>query len=270
MRSSCSATAGELLQQVFGRPARLRLQLRRGPGRRPLARGARARRAGDARHPLHRLRPADPGRDARQGLCQDGSSQPPASRCRPAFCLQPTTDRDMLSQQIVTLAVHRHRQAGLGRLEQGHPRQVRRGQTRRCCAMPSIGLRRDHTPADPGRGIHRGRRADGRRRRQRSAAILGHHARRARTPDEQFVYSLEVKRDWQRQVRYECPAPLGAGSDGGVEQAALTRIRSARLPRRGPRRLPPARRRAYFLEVNPLPGLNPRRAIWSSWPICWA
>src|SRR5262249_57964803 len=28
------------------------------------------------------------------------------------------------------------------------------------------------------------------------------------TPTEHFVYSLEVKRDFRRQVRYECPPPL--------------------------------------------------------------
>ena len=49
------------------RPARLRLELRRGRGRRPLPRGPRAGGAGDARHPVHRLRPADPGGGARQG-----------------------------------------------------------------------------------------------------------------------------------------------------------------------------------------------------------
>ncbi len=36
-----------------------------------------------------------------------------------------------------------------------------------------------------------------------------------------FIYSLEVKRDWKRLVRYECPARLTAADTLAVEQAAL-------------------------------------------------
>src|SRR5207237_146318 len=37
-----------------------------------------------------------------------------------------------------------------------------------------------------------------------------------------FIYSLEIKRDWERLVRYECPALLSAEATRAVEHAALT------------------------------------------------
>jgi D-alanine-D-alanine ligase len=78
-----------------------------------------------------------------------------------------------------------------------------------------------------------------------------------RQPNERFVYSLEVKRDWQNQVRYECPARLPPARLQAVEQAALQVYRVlgcrdvARVDFRMRDGIP------YFLEVNPLPGLNP-------------
>lgn len=72
-----------------------------------------------------------------------------------------------------------------------------------------------------------------------------------------FVYSLEVKRDWQRQVRYECPAALSANDTGSVVQATLTAWQAlgcrdlARFDFRLRDGVP------YFLETNPLPGLSP-------------
>jgi D-alanine-D-alanine ligase len=72
-----------------------------------------------------------------------------------------------------------------------------------------------------------------------------------------FVYSLEVKRDWQNQVRYECPARLAPARLHAVERAALQAYRVlgcrdvARVDFRMRDGIP------YFLEVNPLPGLNP-------------
>jgi D-alanine-D-alanine ligase len=77
------------------------------------------------------------------------------------------------------------------------------------------------------------------------------------THDERFVYSLEVKRDWQRRVAYECPAKLPPGGLKVVEAAALKAYNAlgcrdvARVDFRLRDGLP------YFLEVNPLPGLNP-------------
>jgi D-alanine-D-alanine ligase len=76
-------------------------------------------------------------------------------------------------------------------------------------------------------------------------------------PTARFVYSLEVKRDWQRQVKYECPARLPPGQLKAVEDAALKAYRAlgcrdvARVDFRLRDGIP------YFLEVNPLPGLNP-------------
>ncbi len=76
-------------------------------------------------------------------------------------------------------------------------------------------------------------------------------------PTTRFVYSLEVKRDWQRQVKYECPARLPAAHLKAVEDAALGAYQAlgcrdvARIDFRLRDGIP------YFLEVNPLPGLNP-------------
>jgi D-alanine-D-alanine ligase len=73
-------------------------------------------------------------------------------------------------------------------------------------------------------------------------------------PDERFVYSLEVKRDYLRQVRYEC---VPAEQLAEVAEVALNVYRVlgcrdvSRIDFRLHRGIP------YFLEVNPLPGLNP-------------
>jgi D-alanine-D-alanine ligase len=75
--------------------------------------------------------------------------------------------------------------------------------------------------------------------------------------EEQFVYSLEVKRDWRNRVGYESPARLPADQYRAVEHAALKAYRVlgcrdvSRLDFRLRDGIP------YFLEVNPLPGLNP-------------
>jgi D-alanine-D-alanine ligase len=78
-----------------------------------------------------------------------------------------------------------------------------------------------------------------------------------RKPVKQFVYSLEVKRDFRRQVIYDVPAGLAAADTEAVEQAARTVYRSlgcrdvSRIDFRLRCGVP------YFLEVNPLPGLHP-------------
>ena len=76
-------------------------------------------------------------------------------------------------------------------------------------------------------------------------------------PTERFVYSLEVKRDWERQVRYECPPALPAEQLEQLHNAALAAYAAlgcrdvARIDFRLRAGLP------YFIEANPLPGLNP-------------
>jgi D-alanine-D-alanine ligase len=73
-------------------------------------------------------------------------------------------------------------------------------------------------------------------------------------PDERFVYSLEVKRDFRRQVRYEYWPARRAEA---VADAALNAYKAlgcrdvSRIDFRLKDGIP------YFLEVNPLPGLNP-------------
>jgi D-alanine-D-alanine ligase len=78
------------------------------------------------------------------------------------------------------------------------------------------------------------------------------------TVEEYFVYSLEVKREWKKLVRYECPA--------AVPQPVFSRICENSLQiceTLGTRDLAridfriAADGTPYFLEINPLPGLNP-------------
>jgi D-alanine-D-alanine ligase len=87
--------------------------------------------------------------------------------------------------------------------------------------------------------------------------ILGIMRVLPRQATERFVYSLEVKRDYLRQVRYECPAPLSAAATEAVRRAALAayRVLGCRDVSRVDFRL--RGDVPYFLEVNPLPGLNP-------------
>ncbi len=74
---------------------------------------------------------------------------------------------------------------------------------------------------------------------------------------EHFVYSLEVKRDFRALVDYECPARLPLRVVKEIEEAALTVFAEfgcrdvARLDFRVRDGVP------YFIEINPLPGLNP-------------
>jgi D-alanine-D-alanine ligase len=77
------------------------------------------------------------------------------------------------------------------------------------------------------------------------------------TKTERFVYSLDVKRDFRRQVRYECPAQLAPGQLERIEETALRvyRVLGCRDVSRVDFRLHDGV--PYFLEVNPLPGLNP-------------
>lgn len=74
---------------------------------------------------------------------------------------------------------------------------------------------------------------------------------------DRFIYSLEVKRNYQGNVRYECPPALPDPVLKRVAHAARTAFRA--LACRDIARID-FRLRAgepYFLEANPLPGLNP-------------
>jgi D-alanine-D-alanine ligase len=74
---------------------------------------------------------------------------------------------------------------------------------------------------------------------------------------EHFIYSLEIKREYRKRVIYHCPPHLPAATLQALEQAARTAFRAlgcrdvARIDFRVRDGVP------YFLEVNPLPGLNP-------------
>lgn len=77
-------------------------------------------------------------------------------------------------------------------------------------------------------------------------------------PIETFAYTLEVKRDWRRRVRYHVPPRLPESTRQRLSDLALTAHRllgcrdCARLDFRLDTRGEPR-----FLECNPLPGLNP-------------
>ena len=79
-----------------------------------------------------------------------------------------------------------------------------------------------------------------------------------RRADPHFVYSLEVKRNWREMVSYECPAALPTHILNAISRASRSvfqtlevrdvarvdfRVTAGGIP--------------YFLEINPLPGMNP-------------
>jgi D-alanine-D-alanine ligase len=78
-----------------------------------------------------------------------------------------------------------------------------------------------------------------------------------RSEVKNFIYSLEVKREFTELVRYECPAAFSPKVTAAVEQAALAAYRAlgcrdvARIDFRLRDGVP------YFIEANPLPGLAP-------------
>jgi D-alanine-D-alanine ligase len=89
------------------------------------------------------------------------------------------------------------------------------------------------------------------------AKVLGAMRILPRKPTEEFVYSLEVKRDWRNMVRYEAPAELPGPVLAELMASALAAHRAlgcrdiSRLDYRVWEGCP------YFIEANPLPGLAP-------------
>ena len=90
-----------------------------------------------------------------------------------------------------------------------------------------------------------------------SPRILGFMRVIPNRTDEPFVYSLEVKRDYINQVKYECPARLAPELLAAIEEATLTAY--CTLGCRDVARIDFRLRDGvtYFIEANPLPGLNP-------------
>ncbi|AQU05708.1 D-alanine--D-alanine ligase [Dehalococcoides mccartyi] len=79
-----------------------------------------------------------------------------------------------------------------------------------------------------------------------------------KTKADYFVYSIEIKRNWRQMVEYEVPAALPAKTLAHIEKATLDAYRVLEchdLCRMDFRVSPDGT--PYFLEVNPLPGLNP-------------
>jgi D-alanine-D-alanine ligase len=91
-----------------------------------------------------------------------------------------------------------------------------------------------------------------------SARVLGMMEIAPAHPNGPFVYSVEVKRDFLRRVRYHIPPRMPAAGREEVERLALAAYRLlgcrdvARLDFRCD-----AVGRPHFLECNPLPGLDP-------------
>jgi D-alanine-D-alanine ligase len=77
-------------------------------------------------------------------------------------------------------------------------------------------------------------------------------------PEPPFVYDLETKRDWRRRVRYHVPPRLPDAARDSIQDYAREayRLLGCRDLARIDFRLDAAGR-PFFLECNPLPGLNP-------------
>ena len=91
----------------------------------------------------------------------------------------------------------------------------------------------------------------------RGARVLGMMEIAPASDEENFVYSIEVKRDWQRRVRYHVPPRIDSQTSATLEYLALTAYgllgcrdiarMDFRLDENG---------QPHFIECNPLPGLN--------------
>ena len=90
------------------------------------------------------------------------------------------------------------------------------------------------------------------------ARVLGMMEVAPAAGENPFLYSLEVKRDFRRRVRYHIPPRLPAAALAELSESALTvyRLLGCRDLARIDFRLDAAGR-PRFLECNPLPGLDP-------------
>jgi D-alanine-D-alanine ligase len=90
-------------------------------------------------------------------------------------------------------------------------------------------------------------------------AVLGIMRVLPKQNNTHFIYSLEVKREWEQLVDYECPACLESGALKEITDFSLRVFRLlgcrdfARLDFKLDSQGVP-----YFLEINPLAGLNPK------------
>jgi D-alanine-D-alanine ligase len=88
-------------------------------------------------------------------------------------------------------------------------------------------------------------------------AIVGSMRVVPRKQYDHFIYSLEIKRDWEALVDYECPARLSEETIREINSSSLKAYKAlgcrdfARLDFRVDAEGAP-----YFIEINPLPGLG--------------
>jgi len=87
--------------------------------------------------------------------------------------------------------------------------------------------------------------------------VLGMMRILPKAADKRFVYSLEVKRDYENLVEYECPALLDgkALEDIGIASLKAFKALGCRDFARIDFRISPDGK-PYFIEINPLPGLG--------------
>jgi D-alanine-D-alanine ligase len=91
-----------------------------------------------------------------------------------------------------------------------------------------------------------------------SAEILGVMEIAPTAADPRFVYSIDVKRDWRRRVRYHIPPRVPQAMLSEVQHSAMQAYRLlgcrdfARMDFRAD-----SEGRPCFIECNPLPGLDP-------------
>jgi D-alanine-D-alanine ligase len=77
-------------------------------------------------------------------------------------------------------------------------------------------------------------------------------------PPEEAIYSLEAKREWEDKVEYHCPPSIKKKLLGEIKEVALRSYRALQCRDVSRVDLRVGKdETAYFLEINPLPGLSP-------------